>query len=120
MATGPTQVINGMSYCVFSSADSQTRVPFPATLSITTSTNSEQRYDAGCDGQWHDMTNALWSSTPWNDISGEVGILNKTRVKFSIPMNNPVSLRTVEGRGWFGDVSAAGEIHVEATWRNIN
>ncbi|MGO4743678.1 fimbrial adhesin EcpD [Serratia quinivorans] len=120
MATGPTQAINGINYCIFSSADNSAKVPFPATLSITTSTNGQQSYDAGCDGQWHDMTNALWSSTPWNDISGEIGVLNKTRVKFSIPMNNPISLKTVEGDGWFGDVSAAGEIHVEATWRNIN
>ncbi|WP_410172251.1 hypothetical protein, partial [Klebsiella aerogenes] len=22
--------------------------------------------------------------------------------------------------GWFGEVSASGEIHVQATWRNIN
>ena len=120
MATGPTQALSGRSYCIFSSADNSTKVPFPATLSITTSTNGQHDYDAGCDGQWHDMTNALWSSTPWNDISGEVGVLNKTRVKFSIPMNNPISLRTIEGNGWYGDVSAAGEIHVEATWRNIN
>ena len=48
-------------------------MPFPATLGITTSTNGQQSFAAGCDGQWHDMTNALWSSTPWNDISGEVG-----------------------------------------------
>ncbi|AVD62270.1 fimbrial adhesin EcpD [Serratia marcescens] len=120
MATGPTRAINGVNYCLFSSADNSTQVPFPATLGITTSTNGQQSFAAGCDGQWHDMTNALWSSTPWNDISGEVGVLNKTRVTFSIPMNNPISLRTVDGNGWYGDVSAAGEIHVEATWRNIN
>ncbi len=35
-------------------------------------------------------------------------------------MNNWISLRTVDGNGWYGDVSAAGEIHVEATRRNIN
>ncbi|MDU1425905.1 MAG: hypothetical protein E6921_13880, partial [Klebsiella michiganensis] len=28
--------------------------------------------------------------------------------------------RTVEDNGWFGEVSASGEIHVQATWRNIN
>ncbi len=42
-------------------------MPFPATLGITTSTNGQQSFAAGCDGQWHDMTNAL-CSTPWNDI----------------------------------------------------
>ncbi|AHG20863.1 hypothetical protein Z042_15580 [Chania multitudinisentens RB-25] len=120
MATGPTQSLAGRSYCILSSEDAATRVPFPASLSITTSTGTEQSFDAGCDGQAHDMTNALWSSTPWNDISGNVGIMNKTKVKFTIPMNNPISQKTVDGNGWYGDVSAAGEIRVEATWRNIN
>lgn len=119
-ATGPTQSLLGRNYCIFSSEDQSTRVPFPAQLSITTSTGAEQSFDAGCDGQWHDMTNALWSSTPWNDISGDVGVMNKTKVKFTIPMNNPISQKTVEGNAWYGDVSAAGEIRVEATWRNIN
>ncbi|MHA7848590.1 fimbrial adhesin EcpD [Serratia sp. D1N4] len=120
MATGPTQTINGHNYCIFSSADGATRVPFPAILSITTSSGAQQAYAAGCDSQWHDMTNALWNSTPWNDISGDVGILNKTKVKFSIPMNDRISLKAVDGSGWYGDVSASGEIHVKATWRNIN
>ncbi|CAI1572168.1 Uncharacterised protein [Serratia fonticola] len=120
MATGPTQSLRGINYCIFSSPDNTTQVPFPAQLSITTSTGTEQVFDAGCDSQWHDMTNALWSSTPWNDISGDVGVMNKTKVKFRIPMNDPISLKTVEGNAWYGDVHAAGEIHVEATWRNIN
>ena len=67
-----------------------------------------------------DMTDALWLTTPWTDISGDVGQMDKTTVKFSIPMDNPISLRTVEENGWFGEVSASGEIHVQATWRNIN
>ncbi|ENT2447509.1 hypothetical protein ACFEYF_005568, partial [Escherichia coli] len=53
-------------------------------------------------------------------ISGEVGQMDKTTVKFSIPMDNAISLRTVDDNGWFGEVSASGEIHVQATWRNIN
>ena len=63
---------------------------------------------------------ALWLTTPWTDISGEVGQMDKTTVKFSIPMDNAISLRTVDDNGWFGEVSASGEIHVQATWRNIN
>nr|VXZ88177.1 Uncharacterised protein [Klebsiella pneumoniae] len=66
------------------------------------------------------MTDALWLTTPWTDISGEVGQMDKTTVKFSIPMDNAISLRTVDDNGWFGEVSASGEIHVRATWRNIN
>lgn len=117
---GPTQSVSGNNYCIFSSPDNTTRVPFPAQLSITTSLGTEQLLQTGCEGNWHDMTNALWSSTPWNDISGDVGVMNKTRIKFRIPMNDPISRKTIDGNDWYGDVHAAGEIHVEATWRNIN
>ncbi|HAS1009804.1 hypothetical protein KC833_20625 [Enterobacter hormaechei] len=118
--TGPAQVIGGRSYCLFSSDDGTAKVPFPATLSFITRNGTEQSYDAGCDDSWRDMSEALWLTTPWTDISGDVGQLDKTTVKFSIPMNNPISLRTVDDNGWFGEVSASGEIHVQATWRNIN
>ncbi|MBW5927771.1 hypothetical protein CFM96_03615 [Klebsiella michiganensis] len=117
---GPTQAIGGRSYCIFTSPDGTSRVPFPATLAFTTQTGAIKTYDAGCDDTWHDMTDALWLTTPWTDISGDVGQMDKTTVKFSIPMDNPISLRTVEDNGWFGEVSASGEIHVQATWRNIN
>lgn len=53
------------------------------------------------------MTDALWLTTPWTDISGEVGQMDKTTVKFSIPMDNAISLRTVDDNGWFGEVSAS-------------
>jgi len=118
--TGPAQVIGGRSYCIFSSPDGTAKVPFPATLAFTTQTGSTKTYDAGCDDTWRDMTDALWLTTPWTDISGDVGQMDKTTVKFSIPMDNAISLRTVEDNGWFGEVSASGEIHVQATWRNIN
>ncbi|HBP7706336.1 TPA: hypothetical protein L6J45_002968 [Escherichia coli] len=93
---------------------------FPATLSFITRNGATKTYDAGCDDSWRDMTDALWLTTPWTDISGEVGQMDKTTVKFSIPMDNAISLRTVDDNGWFGEVSASGEIHVQATWRNIN
>ncbi len=56
------------------------------------------------------MTDALWLTTPWTDISGEVGQMDKTTVKFSIPMDNAISLRTVDDNGWFGEVSASGDL----------
>lgn len=118
--SGPAQMISGRSYCIFSSSDGTTSVPLPGILSFTTQSGTTQSYDAGCDGNWHDMTNALWASTPWNDISGDTGLMNKTNVKFSIPMDNVISLRTVDNNGWYGEVSASGEIYVQATWRNIN
>ncbi len=110
--TGPAQVIGGRSYCLFSSDDGTAKVPFPATLSFITRSGTTQTYDAGCDDSWRDMTDALWLTTPWTDISGEVGQMDKTTVKFSIPMDNAISLRTVDDNGWFGEVSASGEIHV--------
>lgn len=117
--TGPTQSIDGRAYCIFSSSDGTSQVPFPATLSFTTQTGDVKSYDAGCDSQWRDMTDALWLTSPWNDSTGEVGYLEKSTVQFSIPMNNPISLKTIEGNDWYGEVSASGEIHVKATWRNI-
>lgn len=117
--TGPAQSIDGRSYCLFSSSDGTSKVPFPASLSFTTQTGDVRTYDVGCDSQWRDMTDALWLSTPWNDSTGEVGYLEKSTVQLSIPMNNPISLKTVEDNDWYGDVSASGEIHVKATWRNI-
>lgn len=66
------------------------------------------------------MTDALWLTTPWTDISGEVGQMDKTTVKFSIPMDNAISLRTVDDNGWFGRSQRFRRDSCRATWRNIN
>lgn len=118
--TGPSQSLNGHPYCIFSSADGQTKVPFPAHLHFVTSNNSEKSIDIGCDDVWHDMSDALWMSTPWSDSSGDVGVMDKATVKFAIEMNDPRSLKSVDNHDWYGDVSASGEIHVKATWHNVN
>lgn len=119
--TGPTQELKGRPYCVFSSDDGTARVPFPATLSFTRQDGSINTYDVGCDGSWRDMTDALWISSAWTDISGEAGVMDKATVKFSILMNDIISMRTLDNNsGWYGDISASGEIHVQATWRDIN
>ena len=118
--SGPGKEIGGRWYCIYSSEDGVAKVPFPAQLSFTTSAGGQRRFDAGCDDVWHDMTDALWGNTPWQDISGEGGVMNKTHLTFSIPMNAPVSQFTVDKSSWYGDVSASGEIHVKATWRNID
>lgn len=117
---GPSLVIDGQSYCIFSSPDNETKVPFPARLTFTTNNGSRQTYNTSCDDQWHDMTQALWASTPWNDASGAIGTMEKTNLVFSILMNSPHSLRTIDNNNWYGEVSASGEIHVKATWRNVN
>ncbi|EPT4466819.1 fimbrial adhesin EcpD [Klebsiella aerogenes] len=119
-ATGPTQQINGRAYCIFSADDGSIKVPFPATLSFTKQDGSINTYDVGCDGSWRDMTDALWLTSAWTDISGEPGVMNKATVKFSVPMNDDISQKTLDKSGWYGDVSASGEIHVQATWRDIN
>ncbi len=119
-ATGPTQQINGRAYCIFSADDGSIKVPFPATLSFSKQDGSIKTYDAGCDGSWRDMTDALWITSAWTDISGEAGTMDKATVKFSIPMNDDISLKTLDNNEWYGDVSASGEIYVQATWRDIN
>ncbi|MBW5408195.1 hypothetical protein ACISK3_15095 [Morganella morganii] len=116
--TGPAGSVKGKPYCIFSSPDNKVKVPFPAYLTFTTQ-KGRQVENAPCDGIWHDMTNALWAAAPWTDISGDAGLLNKTNVTFSIPMDNKISERTVDDIGWYGDVSASGKIHVRATWRNV-
>lgn len=119
-ATGPTQSVSGRAYCLFSSTDGTTQVPFPASLTFTTQSGAIKSYDAGCDGTWRDMTDALWLSTPWSDSSGASGMMNKSTVKFSILMNDPISRQTLNDDEWFGEVSASGEITVQATWRNVD
>ncbi|MGL9693424.1 hypothetical protein Q7I49_21830, partial [Escherichia coli] len=120
LVTVPALVFGGRSICVYSSDDAKAKVPFRGKLSFITRNGATKTYDAGCDDSWRDMTDALWLTTPCTDISGEVGQMDKTTVKYSIPMDNAISLRTVDDNGWFGEVSASGEIHVQATWRNIN
>lgn len=117
--TGPSQNIQGRAWCIFSSADGTSQVPFPGTLSFTTASGSIKSYDVGCDGQWRDMTEALWASPRLIDPSNSRSVFNKATVRFSIGMDAPESLKTINDDDWYGDVSAAGEIHVQATWRNI-
>ncbi|WP_075180399.1 hypothetical protein [Pantoea sp. 1.19] len=117
--SGPAHRIAGRSYCLFRSADGASEVPFPATLSYITRRGDTVSWDAGCDDSWRNMTDALWLNTPWNDLSGERGQLNKTTVHFVIAMADAISLRTITQQNWFGEVSASGEIHVKATWRNV-
>lgn len=117
--TGPSQNIQGRTWCIFTSPDGAARVPFPGLLTFTTQSGATKTYDAGCDGQWRDMTDAMWVSSPWSDSNGNTGLMNKSTVRFSIGMDSPESLITVNKAPWYGDVSASGEINVKATWRNV-
>lgn len=118
--TGPTQKIYGRSWCIFKSLDSLTQVPFPASLTYKTRNGVNKTHDVGCDGLWRDMTDAFWLTTPWFSSNGAMGLMNKSNVRFSIPMNDERSLYTLNHSAWFGDVSASGEIRIKATWRNVN
>lgn len=114
---GPGQSINGRPYCIFSSSDGQTKVPFPASLSFLNQSGASVAYDVGCDDSiWHDITSALWLSTPWYDPALGSGVMNKTNLTFSINMDAPESQKTIAGDDWFGEVSASGEIRVKAIW----
>lgn len=48
-----------------------------------------------------------------------MGQMDKTTVRFSIAMDDPISLRTITDNGWFGRSALQEEIHVGATWRNV-
>lgn len=118
---GPTQAIGGRSYCIFRSANGMVSVPFPAVLTYSLKSGGIKTFDIDCQNVWHDMADALWLTTPWSDSSGNLGEMNKTTVKFSILMDNAISRRTVDNSSsWFGEVSASGKIHVQATWNNVN
>lgn len=118
---GPTIAIDGRSYCIFSSSDNSIKVPFPATLEFTTRDGMPKIYDVGCDNDWRVMSDALWVSSAWNDPFGSTGVMNKTRVKFSILMNEAISRKKLTSlEDWYGDVSASGEVYVQATWRDVN
>lgn len=117
--SGPTQTINGRPWCIFSSQDGRTQVPFPGIVSFATQNGTREEIDVGCDGQWRDMSSALWSTTPWTTSTGESGVKKKSTVRFSIPMNDPHSLKTVNQKEWYGDVSASGKVTVMAMWQNV-
>ena len=116
--SGPTRNINGRAWCIFSSKDGTTQVPFPGLISFATQSGSREVVDVGCDGQWRDMSSALWSSTPWMTSTGETGVTKKSNVRFSIPMNDPQSTKTINQDDWYGDVSASGNVTVMALWQN--
>ncbi len=117
--TGPTGRVLNSDYCLLSARDNTFRVPFPGFLIFTRSDGAVERLAHNCTEKWFDITHALWSQIPWDDVSGDTGVMNKTRLKLQFPMDNSVSQRTTELEFWEGIVSASGEIRVSATWRNI-
>lgn len=116
---GPGRMINGRWYCEFTPDDGAYKVPFPAVISYTLSNGNTSEFEAGCNNQWYDITNALWNTTQWNDPNGVVGGISKTHIDFNILMDDPISMKTDNDQFWWGEISASGEIEIKATWRNV-
>ncbi|CRY56532.1 Uncharacterised protein [Yersinia intermedia] len=118
MVSGPSQKIGGIDYCIFSSADNSIQVPFPAQLNVSGTRGAASRFSASCNSQWFDITNIGWGTSRAKDNPAVIGTRESANVSFVIPMDAPVSLKTVSGDSWLGEVSASGEIHVQATWND--
>ena len=56
----------------------------------------------------------------YHSLSGEVSGLSRDDFSINIALDKENRTITITDNGWFGEVSASGEIHVQATWRNIN
>ncbi|ELW9553333.1 fimbrial protein [Klebsiella aerogenes] len=114
--SGPMDKLNGQSYCIFSSEDGKTKVPFSAYLSWTKSDGKNQKIRSGCDNLPISLENAQWMETAWPLPYQNDGSFYRTDLKLTFPMDESTSLSSLDGRDWMGIVSAAGEIKVTAVW----
>ncbi|HHB0834001.1 hypothetical protein [Acinetobacter baumannii] len=116
---GDKTTVNGQTYCLFRSDDSILNVPIPAYLAFTDAVLGNTQKYSGCDeNQKLDITNALWTETPW-DVNNS-GYYYSTSLSLIFPMNNSVSETTIEGNDWMGSVHAEGDIKVDAKWIGVN
>jgi hypothetical protein len=116
---GEQTTVNGQNYCLFKSDDASLNVALPAYLTFTDETLGNIEKYSGCDeNQKLDMTNALWTATPW-DVNNS-GYFFSTTVSLIFPMNDPVSEKTIDGSEWMGSVHAEGDIKVDAKWIGVN
>lgn len=115
---GPSNRLQNQAYCIFTSDDKAIRVPFPAFIRYQNRGQITHQIASGCDNQWHDISDISWLNQIMYDAIGRKGEVNKSNLQFSIAMNDPISGKTVDGKTWFGSVSASGEIHVKASWKN--
>lgn len=117
--TGEHTTLNGIPYCVFSSADNKLKVPIPAYVSFTTASGSTMTKRNSCAEAPVDITQAHWSQTAWN-ASEDDSFFYQTNLKLSFPMDDSRSQFTVSGEEWMGTVSASGEIKATATWVGVD
>lgn len=117
--TGDAVTLEGVPYCLFTSADSSLNVPIPAYLSWISTSGSEVKERNSCSEPAVDMTLANWVQTAWNANVDE-GYYFTTTLKLLFPMNDSRSRFTTEGSDWMGTVNASGEVKVSATWIGVN
>lgn len=106
----------GVGYCLFTSDDKKITVPFRAFLEYTDKSGSKTKKSNGCVEPPIDITNALWSETPWDAPNQNEGRFYRTNLKLLFPMNDSSSFWTSKGVEWIGTVSGKGIIEVKATW----
>ncbi|KII68165.1 Fimbria adhesin EcpD [Thelohanellus kitauei] len=116
--TGDSTTINSIPYCLFTSTDSNLKVPIPAYLQYTDSSSGVVQQRNSCSEDAISLNSALWTETPW-DASSDDGSYFKTALKLLFPMNDSRSLYSTGGKDWEGVVSASGEITVTATWEGV-
>lgn len=116
---GESVETRGQKYCSFKSDDSTVEVAIPAYLSYTNGLGEKIEKYSGCDeSQKLDITNALWSETPWDQNNS--GYFYQTELNLWFPMSDPVSRFSTDGQDWLGVVHAEGKVQVEAKWIGVN
>ncbi|MEQ4763054.1 fimbrial protein [Klebsiella aerogenes] len=116
---GNTVDMNGIKYCLFTSADGKLNVPIPAYLSWVSATEGNMIKRNSCGDSAVDMTNAKWVQTAWN-ANVDTGYFFTTNLRLVFPMNDNISKHTVDGSDWMGTVNANGELKVTATWVGVD
>lgn len=117
--TGDHTTLDGIPYCVFSSADNSLKVPIPAYVSFTNPSGTSVSKRNSCAEAPIDITQANWVQTAL-DASVDDSYFYQTNLTLSFPMNDSRSQFTVAGEEWMGAVSASGEIRATATWVGVD
>jgi len=115
---GESTTVAATNYCLFKSNDNRLNVAIPAYLSYTNSNGQKVEQYSGCNANATlNLTNARWTVVPWDQQQS--GFFYSTNLDLRFPMNDSVSLFSLEGRDWLGSVRAEGEVQVEATWIGV-
>ncbi|OAT45150.1 CFA/I fimbrial minor adhesin [Proteus hauseri ATCC 700826] len=113
---GPQTTIRGQPYCLFTSKDKKINVPFSAYLSYTSQNGQKISARSACNNAPVDLKDALWAQTTWPEPYQSEGSFYRTDLQLSFPMDEGVSLFSLEGEDWLGVVEASGYVNVFAEW----